>query len=76
MAERDGPQDVRLRARPVYADGSHTPSGAVVVSLPMAPLERLQTEILIGSLVMAGLMLLAGGLAIRSAVDAALHRVA
>ena len=76
VAERDGPQDVRLRARPVYADGSHTPSGAVVVSLPMAPLERLQTEILIGSLVMAGLMLLAGGLAIRSAVDAALHRVA
>ena len=73
VAERDGPQDVRLRARPVYAEGSHTPSGTVVVALPMAPLERLQTEILIGSLVIAGLMLLAGGLAIRSAVDAALQ---
>jgi signal transduction histidine kinase len=51
-------------------------SGVVVVSLPLAPLERLQNEILLGSLVMAGLMLLAGGLAIRSAVDGALHRVA
>src|SRR4051812_33729353 len=76
VAERDGPGDVRLRARPVYARGSATPSGSVVVALPLAPLERLQREILLGSLVLAALVLLAGGLATRSAIDDALHRVA
>lgn len=76
VAEREGPGDVRLRARPVYAPGRRTPSGAVVVALPLAPLEGLQHEILLGSLIVAGLVLLAGGLAIRSAVDGALHRVA
>jgi signal transduction histidine kinase len=75
-AEDDGPGDVRLRARPVYASGSDTPSGAVVVALPLGPLERLQHEILLGSLILAGLVLLAGGLAIRTAVDGALQRVA
>jgi signal transduction histidine kinase len=76
VAEREGPGEVRLRARPVSAIGARRPSGAIVVSLPLAPLERLQHEILLGSLVVAGLMLLAGGLAVRSAVDGALHRVA
>ena len=76
VAERAGPGHVRLRARPVFAPGARTPAASVVVALPMAPLERLQQEILIASLVIAALMLLAGGLATRSAVDAALHRVA
>src|SRR3954469_1297542 len=76
VAERDGPGDVRLRARPVYAAGSATPSGSVVVALPLAPLERLRHKILLGSRILAGLVLLAGGLAIRSAVDGSLHRVA
>ncbi len=76
VGERLGPGHVRLHARPVYAPGSRTPSGAVIVSLPMAPLQRLQEEILLGSLVVAVLMLFAGGLAVRSAVDGALRRVA
>jgi hypothetical protein len=76
VGERLGLRNVRLHARPVYARGSRTPSGAVVVSLPMAPLKRLQEEILLGSLVVAVLMLFAGGLAVRSAVDGALRRVA
>jgi signal transduction histidine kinase len=76
VGERLGPGNVRLHARPVYAQGSRMPSGAVVVSLPMAPLKRLQEEILLASLVVAVLMLFAGGLAVRSAVDGALRRVA
>jgi signal transduction histidine kinase len=58
------------------ADGSRVASGTVVVGISMVPLERLQTEVLIGSLVVAVLVLLAGGLAIRTAVDGALRPVA
>lgn len=74
-AEQDGPDDVRLRADPVLArDG--TPLGAVVVGLSVEPFERVQVEVLIGSLVVAALVLLAGYLAIRRAVDGALRPVA
>jgi signal transduction histidine kinase len=74
-AEREGPGDVRLRAEPVAARGRPS-AAAVVVGVSVAPLERLQREILLGSLVVAALVLLAGGLAIRSAVDGALRPVA
>ncbi len=75
-AERDAPGDIRLRAEPIVADGAQEPSGTVVVGLSMAPLERLQGEVLLGSLVVAVLVMLAGWLAIRTAVDGALHPVA
>jgi signal transduction histidine kinase len=74
-AERDGPGDVRLRAEPVLAPGGAR-VGAVVVGLSVEPLERVQVEVLIGSLAVAALVLLAGGLAIRRAVDGALRPVA
>ena len=76
VAEREVADDVRLRAEPISAPGVHAPRGAVVVSLSVAPLERLQKEVLLGSLVVAALVLLAGGLAIRGAVDGALRPVA
>jgi signal transduction histidine kinase len=69
-AERDGPDDLRLRAEPI---GRH---GAVVVGYSLAPLERLQHEVLFGSLVLAALVLFAGYLATASALDGALRPVA
>ena len=76
VEERDAPGDIRLRAQPVVADGSQVASGTVVVGLSMVPLERLQGEVLLGSIVVFVLVLLAGGLAIRTAVDGALRPVA
>jgi signal transduction histidine kinase len=75
-AERDGPGTMRLLARPVSAPGASTPAGAVVVALSARPLERLEQEVLLGSLVVAALILLAGALAIRHALDGALRPVA
>jgi signal transduction histidine kinase len=75
-AERDGPDDVRLRAEPVHAPGTRTPVGVVVVALSAEPLERLQQQVLFGSLVIAGFVLLAGLLAIRGALSGALRPVA
>jgi signal transduction histidine kinase len=74
--ERDAPGDIRLRSVPVVARGSHWPAGAVVVGYSMAPLERLQHEVLLGSFVLALLILLAGGLATRGALNGALRPVA
>lgn len=74
--EAAGPSDTRLRAEPVVAPGSRTPSAAVVVALSTASLERLRQGVLIGSLVTAALVLLAGALAIRSALNGALRPVA
>jgi signal transduction histidine kinase len=76
-AERDapGPGDLRLRAQPVRAANGQV-VGAVVVAVPTEPLERLQKEVLVGSLVIAALILLAGGLALRTAIDRALEPVA
>jgi signal transduction histidine kinase len=75
--ERDaqGPGDLRLRAQPIRADDGRV-VGAVVVAVPTEPLERLQKAVLAGSLVIAALILLAGGLVQRSAVDRALEPVA
>jgi signal transduction histidine kinase len=74
-AEIDGPADIRLRARPVRAPGGRV-LGTVVVGFSVAPVELLQQEVLAGSLVVAVLVLVAGGVAIRSAVAGALHPVA
>jgi signal transduction histidine kinase len=75
-AQRDAPGDVRLRSAPIRAPGTGRAVGAVVVGYSMAPLERVQHEVLIGSCVLALLILLAGGLAIRGALNGALRPVA
>lgn len=75
-SQRDGPDDIRLLTRPVFAEGSRDPAGSVVVGVSVAPSEKLRKEVLVGSFVLAGLVLLAGWLAIRSAVDGALGPVA
>ncbi|MEA2170471.1 MAG: two-component system, OmpR family, sensor kinase, partial [Solirubrobacteraceae bacterium] len=74
--EVDGPGDIRLRSEPLSAPGAATPSGAVVVSLSVAPLERVEQEVLIGSLVIGVLIFLAGAIAISSALSGALRPVA
>jgi len=74
--EVDGPGDTRLRAEPIFAPGSSEPVGAVVVAMSLESLERLQEAVLVGSLAIAALVLLAGGLAIRSALNGALRPVA
>ncbi len=74
--ERDGPGDVRLRVAPVIEPSSGRRVGAVVAGYSMEQLEDLQHEVLIGSLVFAALVLLAGGLATRGALEGALRPVA
>jgi signal transduction histidine kinase len=74
--ERDGPGDVRLRSVPVLAPGSAHPIGAVVSGYSMIALERVQHDVLLGSLVFAALVLLACGLATRRALNGALRPVA
>jgi signal transduction histidine kinase len=75
-AQIDGPDDIRLRAVPVLAGRPRMRAGAVVVGYSMAPLERLEKEVLLGSLVFAALILGAGWLATRRALDGALRPVA
>jgi signal transduction histidine kinase len=74
-AERRGPGEIRLLSLPVRAPGASVATGAVVVALSVRPLERLEQEVLVGSLVVGALVLLAGGLAIRGAVGGALRPV-
>jgi signal transduction histidine kinase len=74
--EEEGPDDVRLRSEPVRAEGIDEPVGAVVVSYSTESVERLQREVLVGSVVLAALVMLAGALAIRSALNGALRPVA
>jgi signal transduction histidine kinase len=76
VVEVDGPDDTRLRAEPVFAPGSHVAAAAVVVALSTESLERLREGVLLGSLVIAALVLLAGALAIRGALNGALRPVA
>jgi signal transduction histidine kinase len=76
VAESDAPGRYRLRAEPVFAPGSREPVGAVVVALSVKPLEDLEQQVLLGSVVVALLILLAGGVAIRGAVAGALRPVA
>jgi signal transduction histidine kinase len=73
--ERDAPGDQRLRVAPVLAPASPRAVGAVVVGYAMAPLERVQQEVLVGSVVLAALVLMAGGLATRRALNGALRPV-
>lgn len=74
--ERDVPGEIRLRTEPVPgADGSPA-VGSVVVGLSVHSLEQLEQQVLLGSLVIAALLLVAGAFAIRSALDGALRPVA
>ncbi|MDP9345646.1 MAG: sensor histidine kinase, partial [Actinomycetota bacterium] len=70
-AEVEGPNDVRLRVVPVPEHRG----GTVVVGLSIVASERVQHEVLLGSLVLAVLVLLAGALATRGAVEGALRPV-
>jgi signal transduction histidine kinase len=76
QTEVDGPDDTRLRVEPIRAAGDDRAVGAVVVVSSTESLEHLQKAVLLGSVVIAALVLLAGGLAIRSAVNGALRPVA
>lgn len=76
VVERPGTDDFRLRAQPVRAPETGKRVGTVVVALDVAPLETLQEQVLGGSVVIAVLVMVAGGLAIRGAVVGALHPVA
>jgi signal transduction histidine kinase len=69
-AEVSAPGDLRLRAELVGQ------AGAVVVALSTAPLERLQQEVLLGSLFVALAVMAFAFVAIRSAIDGALRPVA
>jgi signal transduction histidine kinase len=71
---RDTREDIALRAQPVRSHGRRV--GAVVVGLSVTPIERLEGSVLLGSIVIAALLVLAGFLAIRGAVDGALRPVA
>ena len=75
-AERAGPDDIRLRAQRVMDPASGAVVGAVVVAFSVEGFELLQQEVLIGSLVVAVVVLLAAGFAIRSALVGALRPVA
>jgi signal transduction histidine kinase len=75
-AEEDAPQRQRLLSVPIAPRGGKHPTGAVVVALSVRPLERLEGEVLLGSVIVAVLITLAGAFAIRSAVDKALRPVA
>jgi signal transduction histidine kinase len=74
--EVSGPRDTRLRAEPVFAPGTRLRVGAIVVAFSTASLERLQQLVLAGSLVLCAVMLIAGVLAIRNALNGALRPVA
>jgi signal transduction histidine kinase len=66
--------DVAIRAQPVISGGKRV--GTVVVAMSVEGVERLQRYVVLGSIVLAALLLLAGWLAIRGAVDGALRPVA
>jgi signal transduction histidine kinase len=75
-ASLDGPGDIRLHTVPVLAPGSQRAIGSVVVGYSMEQLEDVQHEVFLGSLVFFALVMLAGALAIRRALDGALRPVA
>jgi signal transduction histidine kinase len=74
--EVDGPDDTRLRVQLVASPGSARPVGSVVVAFSTSSIESLEQGVLIGSVVIAALVLLAGGVAISSALSGALRPVA
>jgi signal transduction histidine kinase len=71
---RNAHGDVALRAQPVR-DGPRQ-VGVVVVGMSVDPVERLEGSVLVGSLVVAALLLVGGWFALRRAVDGALRPVA
>jgi signal transduction histidine kinase len=73
--EHDGPGDVSLRVEPIRDAGGRV-VGTVVVGISTEQFEDLQQVVLLGSLVLAALVLLAGGIALRRAIDRALEPVA
>src|SRR6185503_4708259 len=73
-AETRAGDDVAIRAEPVVAGGRRV--GTVVVAMSVEGVERLRRYVLLGSLILAALLVLAGFLAIRGAVDGALRPVA
>jgi signal transduction histidine kinase len=74
--QRSAGHDLELRAEPVRSDDGGPAVGAVVVAISVASVERLEKLVLIGSLVVAALVLLAGTIAISSALGGALRPVA
>jgi signal transduction histidine kinase len=70
---RDARGDVALRAQPVR-DGSRQ-VGVVVVGMSVDPVERLESSVLVGSVVVVAVLLVGGWLALRRAVDGALRPV-
>ncbi len=74
LATREAGHDERLRAAPVRVGGRQI--GAVVVGISDESVERLEGSILLGSLVLATLLLLAGFWTLRRVVDGALRPVA
>jgi signal transduction histidine kinase len=74
-ASLDGPGDIRLHTVAVLAPGSQRAIGSMVVGYSMAQLEDVQHEVFLGSLVFFALVMLAGTLAIRRALDGALSPV-
>ncbi|HET8948981.1 MAG TPA: ATP-binding protein [Solirubrobacteraceae bacterium] len=75
-AVRDAPGDMRLLARPLRPPGGGEPVGTVVVAVSTASLEALESGVLLGSLVLAVLVMIAGYFAIRGAIAGALGPVA
>jgi len=75
-AERAGPDNTRLLAQPVTLPNGDRSDAVVVVALGIDPQAHLQREVLIGSIVLALLVMIAGALAIRMAVDGALRPIA
>jgi signal transduction histidine kinase len=75
FGDHDADGDIRLRVVPITRPGRAEPVGAVVVALSTAPLENLQKQVLVGSLIIAALVLLAGALALRTAIGRALEPV-
>ena len=67
---------MRLRVVPIRAPGVAQPVGSVVVAYSTSSVENLQHTVLIGSFTLAALVLLAGAIVIRSALDGALRPVA
>jgi signal transduction histidine kinase len=68
--------DIQLRVQPVLAPGSRARVATIVVGVSTAAVHRLQTEVLVGSLVAALAILLTTGVAIRTALGRALNPVA
>ena len=74
-ATATGPGNVRLLATPLNAPGGRQVVGAVVVGASTATFDQLQRKLLWGSLLGAGLVLLAAAVAVRRALLAALRPV-